>query len=70
MARAEQQPYSIAAATAAVSGSLIPVPGGVFVRDPAGPCSAPWVPPVKRPTTTRVAAVAGIEVAGRWAQPD
>ena len=36
MARAEQQPYFIAAATAAVGGSLIPVPGGVLVRDGAG----------------------------------
>jgi uncharacterized protein GlcG (DUF336 family) len=33
MARAEQQPYFIAAATAAVGGALVPVPGGVLVRD-------------------------------------
>jgi uncharacterized protein GlcG (DUF336 family) len=32
-ARAEQQPYFIAAATLAVGGSLIPVPGGVLVHD-------------------------------------
>ena len=30
--RAEQQPYFIAAATQAVGGSLIPVPGGVPIR--------------------------------------
>jgi uncharacterized protein GlcG (DUF336 family) len=36
MERAEQQPYFIAAATAAIGGSLIPVPGGVLVCDPAG----------------------------------
>lgn len=36
MARAEQQPYFIAAATAAVGGALIPVPGGVLVRDHDG----------------------------------
>ena len=30
--RAEQQPYFIAAATQAVGGSLIPVPGGVLIR--------------------------------------
>lgn len=33
MERAEQQPYFIAAATAALAGRLIPVPGGVLVRD-------------------------------------
>jgi uncharacterized protein GlcG (DUF336 family) len=33
MARAEQQPYFVAAATAAVGGALVPVPGGVLVRD-------------------------------------
>ncbi len=32
-ARAEQQPYFIAAATLAVGGSLIPVPSGVMVQD-------------------------------------
>jgi uncharacterized protein GlcG (DUF336 family) len=32
-AKAEQQPYFIAAATLAVGGSLIPVPGGVLVQD-------------------------------------
>jgi uncharacterized protein GlcG (DUF336 family) len=36
MARAEQQPSVIAAATAAVGGSLIPVLGGVLVLDRAG----------------------------------
>ncbi|MCU1530442.1 MAG: GlcG protein [Arthrobacter sp.] len=33
MERAEQQPYFITAATAALAGRLIPVPGGVLVRD-------------------------------------
>ena len=36
MARAEQQPYFIAAATSAIGGSLVPVPGGVLVHDGAG----------------------------------
>ncbi|MBC7633763.1 heme-binding protein [Aeromicrobium sp.] len=36
MARAEQQPYFIAAATSAIGGSLVPVPGGVLVHDDAG----------------------------------
>lgn len=36
MARAEQQAYFIAAAAAAIGGRLIPVPGGVLVRDADG----------------------------------
>lgn len=33
MGRAEQQPYFIAAVSAAIGGSLVPVPGGVLVKD-------------------------------------
>ncbi|WP_346958272.1 heme-binding protein [uncultured Arthrobacter sp.] len=36
MERAEQQAYFISAATAALGGRLIPVPGGVLVRDHDG----------------------------------
>lgn len=36
MARAEQQAYFIAAAAAAIGGRLIPVPGGVLIRDGDG----------------------------------
>src|ERR1700677_3048040 len=36
MARAEQQPYFIASAGAAIDGKLIPVPGGVLVRNADG----------------------------------
>jgi uncharacterized protein GlcG (DUF336 family) len=36
MARAEQQPYFIAAAGAAIGGALVPVPGGVLVQTPEG----------------------------------
>jgi uncharacterized protein GlcG (DUF336 family) len=36
MERAEQQAYFIAAASATLGGRLIPVPGGVLVRDDAG----------------------------------
>ncbi|MEP7021895.1 MAG: heme-binding protein, partial [Pseudonocardiales bacterium] len=36
MARAEQQAYFVAAAGAAVGGKLVPVPGGVLVRDKNG----------------------------------
>jgi len=34
--RAKDQPYFIAAATSAIGGSLVPVPGGVLIRDGAG----------------------------------
>lgn len=33
MRRAEEQPYFISAAAAAIGGALIPVPGGVLIRD-------------------------------------
>lgn len=36
MARAEQQAYFISSAAAALGGRLIPVPGGVLVKDAAG----------------------------------
>jgi uncharacterized protein GlcG (DUF336 family) len=36
MKRAETQGYLIAAATSAIGGSLVPVPGGVLVKDAAG----------------------------------
>lgn len=36
MARAEQQAYFVAAATAAIGGALVPVPGGVLVTDDSG----------------------------------
>ncbi len=36
MTRAEQQPYFIAAAAAAIGGALVPVPGGVLVQTTDG----------------------------------
>ncbi len=36
MARAEQQPFFIASVTSAIGGALVPVPGGVLVRDATG----------------------------------
>lgn len=36
MARAEQQPYFIAAVSNAIGGALIPVPGGVLITDASG----------------------------------
>jgi uncharacterized protein GlcG (DUF336 family) len=70
MARAEQQPYFIAAATAAVGGSLIPVPGGVLVRDTAGTLLGAVGVSGDTSDNDEAGAVAGIEAAGLQAQPD
>lgn len=70
MARAEQQAYFIAAATAAVGGSLVPVPGGVLVRDASGTLLGAVGVSGDTSDNDEVAAVAGIEAAGLQAQPD
>ncbi|PRY48960.1 uncharacterized protein GlcG (DUF336 family) [Geodermatophilus tzadiensis] len=70
MARAEQQPYFIAAATAAVGGSLVPVPGGVLVRDGSGTLLGAVGVSGDTSDNDEAAAVAGIEAAGLQAQPD
>ncbi len=70
MARAEQQPYFIAAATSAIGGSLIPVPGGVLVRDTAGSLVGAVGVSGDTSDNDEIAAVAGIEAAGLRAQPD
>jgi uncharacterized protein GlcG (DUF336 family) len=51
--RAETHPHFIAAVTHAVGGSLIPVPGGVLIRDGEGRCSVRSAFPATPPTTTR-----------------
>ena len=70
MARAEQQPYFIAAATAAVGGSLVPVPGGVLVRDGSGTLLGAVGVSGETSDNDEAAAVAGVEAAGLQAQPD
>ena len=70
MARAEQQPYFIAAATAAIGGSLIPVPGGVLVRDAAGTLLGAVGISGDTSDNDEAAALAGVEAAGLVAQPD
>jgi uncharacterized protein GlcG (DUF336 family) len=69
MARAEQQPYFIAAATSAIGGSLVPVPGGVLVRDSDSLIGAVGVSGDSS-DNDEAAAVAGIRAAGLSAQPD
>ena len=70
MARAEQQAYFIAAAAAAIGGKLVPVPGGVLVKDDSG--SVVGCVGVSGDTSDNdeLAAIAGITGASLVAQPD
>jgi uncharacterized protein GlcG (DUF336 family) len=70
MARAEQQPYFIAAATSAVGGALVPVPGGVLARDSGGALVGAVGVSGDTSDNDEAAAVAGLESAGLVAQPD
>jgi uncharacterized protein GlcG (DUF336 family) len=69
MARAEQQPHFIAAVTAVVGGSLVPVPGGVLVHDADGGLIGAVGVTGDTSDNDESAAVAGIEAAGFVAQP-
>ncbi|MGH3745261.1 MAG: GlcG/HbpS family heme-binding protein [Mycobacteriales bacterium] len=64
MARAEQQPSFIAAATSAVGGALIPVPGGVLVQDSDGRTIGAVGVSGDTSDNDETAAVAGITAAG------
>ncbi|MFY0405500.1 GlcG/HbpS family heme-binding protein [Solicola sp. PLA-1-18] len=70
MARAEQQAYFVAAVTSAVGGSLVPVPGGVLVRDADGALLGAVGITGDTSDNDEAAAVAGIESAGLTAQAD
>jgi uncharacterized protein GlcG (DUF336 family) len=70
MTRAEQQPYFIAAATSAIGGALVPVPGGVLVRDGEGTLLGAVGITGDTSDNDEAAAVAGIEGAGLTAQTD
>lgn len=70
MARAEQQAYFIAAVTSAVGGTLVPVPGGVLVRDEGGDLLGAVGVTGDTSDNDEAAAVAGIEGAGLTAQVD
>ena len=70
MGRAEQQAYFIAAVTSAVGGALVPVPGGVLVRDEGGDLLGAVGVTGDTSDNDEAAAVAGIEGAGLTAQAD
>lgn len=64
MARAEQQGYFIAAATSAIGGALVPVPGGVLVHDGEGTIIGVVGISGDTSDNDEAAAIAGIEAAG------
>jgi uncharacterized protein GlcG (DUF336 family) len=70
MARAEQQPYFITAAGAAIGGKLVPVPGGVLVKDATGTVVGCVGVSGDSSDNDELAAVAGIESVSLVAQPD
>ena len=70
MARAEQQAYFITSAAAAIGGRLVPVPGGVLVKDEAGTVVGCVGVSGDTSDNDELAAIAGIESAALVAQPD
>ena len=61
--RAVEQPTFMAAATHAVGGGLVPVPGGVLIRDPEGRLLGAVGISGDTSDNDEIAAVAGIEAA-------
>jgi uncharacterized protein GlcG (DUF336 family) len=68
MNRAEQQPYFIAAVTSAIGGALIPVPGGVLIKDGDGHVVGAVGVTGDTSDHDEAAAVAGIGAAGLTAE--
>ncbi|QEE35217.1 heme-binding protein [Octadecabacter sp. SW4] len=64
MARAEQQPYFMAAVNGVYGGQVIPVPGGVLVRDKRGAVIGAVGVTGDTSDNDAVAAMAGIAAAG------
>ena len=69
MKRAETQPHFIAAVTHAVGGSLIPVPGGVLIRDGEGSLVGAIGVSGDTSDNDEAAAIVGIESVGLKADP-
>ena len=70
MARAEQQPYFITSAAAAIGGRLIPVPGGVLVKDETGTVVGCVGISGDTSDNDELAAISGIKAASLIPQPD
>lgn len=67
--RAQQQPSFIAAVTHAVGGSLIPVPGGVLIKDSSGMLLGAVGISGDTSDNDEAAALAGIAASGLVADP-
>lgn len=70
MARAEQQAYFVASVTDVVGGDLVPVPGGVLVRDGSGVLLGAVGISGDTSDADEAACVAGVEAVGLVAQVD
>ena len=70
MNRAEQQAYFIQAVNGAFGGDMVPVPGGVLIRDPGGALLGAVGISGDTSDNDEAAAIAGIEAAGLKTQPD
>lgn len=70
MARAEQQAYFITSVTAAIGGRLVPVPGGVLIKDGTGAVIGCVGVSGDTSDNDELAAISGIESASLVAQPD
>ena len=70
MNRAEQQAYFIQAVNGAFGGDMVPVPGGVLIKDRAGTLLGAIGISGDTSDNDEAAAIAGIEAANLVAQPD
>src|ERR1700735_2523202 len=70
MSRAEQQPYFITSAAAAIGGRLVPVPGGVLVKDATGTVVGCVGVSGDTSDNDELAAISGIKSAPLLPQPD
>lgn len=70
LARAQEQPYFVTAAAAAIGGKLVPVPGGVLVKDEAGTVLGCVGVSGDTSDNDELAAIAGIESVSLVPQPD
>lgn len=68
MARAEQQAYFMAAVNGVYGGQVVPVPGGVLVRDSAGAVIGAVGVTGDTSDNDAIAAQAGVEAAGLAAE--
>lgn len=69
MARAETQAYFMLAANGAFGGAVVPVPGGVLVKDAEGAVVGAVGVTGDASDNDEICAVAGIEAAGLTPQP-